>query len=504
MLATVSIFLDFNLPNATTWFYFSFLLSVSLFFKFGRVLSVRNWDVITIFLLVPGLMVIQGSRPGPLITPGGAANARHPALQVARLVGQSSSGASPTGPAALGSIAEIAETRELALMPVRWQWLGYLWLMVGSAYLFCRCLYDLGLVQRPALAPNLSSGGLAFLAIALLSCLIAVAFRPQPDDAYGAAPTGNGAGPSKPVGPETATLAVAREVIRPPAWLAWLARGSAVTCHLAVVLGLVLIGRKHFLDPAAGIAAATFYLMLPYTGMFVGQIHHVLPIAMVVWAIVVCPWPLLAGFLLGLAAGTAYFPALLLPIWTGYFWRRGAGRFVVAFLLTAGLTLTLAAIGTELWMQRDVTDVLRDVRRDAAWQPWKVPDTEGFWTGIHAAYRIPVFVSYVVFIVATAVWPWPKNLAHLLALSAAAIIGIQFWYADQGGVYVLWYLPLLMLLVFRPNLADRRPQEINADTDWLTRLRRSVAGVLLPGTRRREPAHSINNNGANIGPGRSG
>jgi hypothetical protein len=156
-----------------------------------------------------------------------------------------------------------------------------------------------------------------------------------------------------------------------------------------------------------------------------------------------------------------------------------------------------------MWMQRDVTDVLRDVRRDAAWQPWKVPDTEGFWMGIHAAYRIPVFVSYVVFIVATAVWPRPKNLAHLLALSAAAIIGIQFWYADQGGVYVLWYLPLLMLLVFRPNLADRRPQEINADTDWLTRLRRSVAGVLF-GTRRREPAHSISNNGANTGPGRNG
>src|SRR5262245_5193829 len=488
MLATVSIFLYFNLPNATTSFYFSSLLSVSLFFKFGRVLSMRNWDVVTIFLLVPGLMILQGSRPGPLVTPVGVVNARHPALQVARLVGQSSNVALPSGPAAWGSIAEMAETREPSLIPGRrWQRIGYLWLMVGSAYLFCRCLYDLVLVQRPALAPNLSFGGLAFLAVALLSCLIAVAFRPQPDDVYGTTPAGNEAGPSKPVGPETATFAVAREVIQPPAWLAWLARGSAVTCHLAVVVGLVLIGRRHFQDPAAGMAAATFYLMLPYTGMFVGQVHHVLPIAMVVWALVVCPWPMLSGFLLGLAAGTAYFPTLLLPIWTGYYWRRGAGRFLIVFLLTAGLTLTLAAIGTELWMQRDVSDVLRDVRRDAAWQPWKVPDSEGFWNGIHAAYRIPVFVAYAVFVIATAVWPWPKNLAHVVALSAAAIIGIQFWYADQGGVYVLWYLPLLVLLVFRPTLADRRPQDINPETDWLTRLRRSIVGAILRGTRRPEP-----------------
>ena len=34
------IFFDFNLPNGTTWFYFSLLLAVALFFKFSRVLSV--------------------------------------------------------------------------------------------------------------------------------------------------------------------------------------------------------------------------------------------------------------------------------------------------------------------------------------------------------------------------------------------------------------------------------------------------------------------------------
>jgi hypothetical protein len=49
---------------------------------------------------------------------------------------------------------------------------------------------------------------------------------------------------------------------------------------------------------------------------------------------------------------------------------------------------------------------------------------------------------------------------------------VQFWYADQGGVYVLWYLPLLLLLVFRPNLSDRRPPPIHPEGDWLYRLGR--------------------------------
>ena len=62
MSAAESVFFDFDLPNATTWFYFSGLLAVALFFKFSRLLSMRNWDVLTIFLLVPGLLLLQESR----------------------------------------------------------------------------------------------------------------------------------------------------------------------------------------------------------------------------------------------------------------------------------------------------------------------------------------------------------------------------------------------------------------------------------------------------------
>src|SRR5439155_5271993 len=103
----------------------------------------------------------------------------------------------------------------------------------------------------------------------------------------------------------------------------------------------------------------------------------------------------------------------------------------------------------------------------ADWQPWLRSDAESIWRGTHWAYRSPVFIAYVAFLAATLFWPNPKNLGHVVALSAASLIGVQFWYADQGGAYVLWYLPLLLLWVFRPNLSDAQPAPIVAQTDWL-------------------------------------
>src|SRR4051812_27002460 len=102
MLASFPIFLDFNLPNAATWFYFSMLLAVALFFKFARLLSFRNWDVLTIFLLVPGFLLLQGSRPNTS-TPD-----KPPATAVASTVGNfggQSLALPATGLTGVGSLA---------------------------------------------------------------------------------------------------------------------------------------------------------------------------------------------------------------------------------------------------------------------------------------------------------------------------------------------------------------------------------------------------------------
>src|SRR5215472_16767450 len=121
MSANSSIFFDIELPNATTWFYFSALLAVALFFKFNRLLSIRNSYVLSLFLPMPGFLLLAQQGVNPF-------------------------------------------------------W-GYAWLLAASGYFLLRCLFDLTLVRRPVLSPNLNFGGLVWLAGALFVSLIAVASR---------------------------------------------------------------------------------------------------------------------------------------------------------------------------------------------------------------------------------------------------------------------------------------------------------------------------------------
>lgn len=476
MPAPLSIFLDFNLPNATTWFYFSFLLAVALFFKFSRLLSVRNLDVVMIFLLVPGLLIVQSARPRPT-APG-----QQPAAQIAALVGQ---GALPeaTGPM-IAHAAAFTSVCGPALESGRWLWFGYLWLMLGSVYFFCRCLLDLTLVQRPALAPNLQIGGLAWLAGALLICLLAVAYR-QVERHINPLPS-NGAALPAPVlqPPDQPVFAV---TVLWQDWPAWAIALLAFVCQLAVLVGLLLIAWRHFQDVAAGMAAVTFYVLLPYTGLYVGQLHHVLPMALFLGAILAYRAPTFAGAILGAATAATYFPLFVLPIWLSFYRGRGAGRFLIAFLLTLALGLT--GIGLMLRLDDVLAQSIQEALDSAAWQPWRSPaaEIEGFWTGVHWAYRIPVFLLFLSFVVTTMFWPAPKNLAHVIALCAGVFIGLQWWCADQGGVYILWYMPLLLLLVFRPNLQDRVPLPIVSDADWLTRSLRWTLRSLRRIFKRDEP-----------------
>jgi hypothetical protein len=75
-------------------------------------------------------------------------------------------------------------------------------------------------------------------------------------------------------------------------------------------------------------------------------------------------------------------------------------------------------------------------------------------------------VAFLVIVVATTLWPRQKTLAHLIPHSAAVVLGAQLWYPHQGGVYVLWYLPLLLMVAFRPMMTNHQAPEITPLTGW--------------------------------------
>ena len=45
--------------NPTTWAYLASLLVIALYFKFNRIWSVRNWDLVGLILLAPALLMVQ-------------------------------------------------------------------------------------------------------------------------------------------------------------------------------------------------------------------------------------------------------------------------------------------------------------------------------------------------------------------------------------------------------------------------------------------------------------
>ena len=145
-----SIFLDFNLPNAATWFYFSFLLAVTVFVKFDRLLTLRNWDVVTLYLMVPGLLLIQEAHALQSLVPA----EQRDAYQRPRL--EDDKRPPPE--------ADQFLRRSQSLLAA-----GYIWLVVGSAYFFLRAVFDLGLEKRPSLLPNLTLPSLVWLGAAPVS-----------------------------------------------------------------------------------------------------------------------------------------------------------------------------------------------------------------------------------------------------------------------------------------------------------------------------------------------
>ena len=393
------------------WLFLSLLGCVTLFFKFSRIWSIRNLDLLLLFVLVPGMMLIVGDQTHP-------------------------------------------------------PWSAFIWLFLGSAFWLVRCLLDLGLSRRPLLEPNLNASGLLCLSVGILCLLLAETVSLPVHD-------GAARNPAEPAGREDRPLSESLErpadgpvkhaiepwlppsLKREPAQVI-VSRVLALLAHSGLVVGLFLIGWKHFERPIAGMAMAACYLLLPYTRMAVVDSGQLISAALIILAVLWHSRPSVTGALIGLAAG--WIPACLglIALWAGYYRGRGMYRFLIVACSVAVVCALLGVSIPELGRWARALGA-RSIA-EAGLLPWFEPKSTGsFWAGIDTSFRLPVLIAYLALVIVTMLWPARKSLAELIALSAALLVASQFWYLDKGGALVLLYLPLAILMMFRPTMAARRP-----------------------------------------------
>jgi hypothetical protein len=414
------------------WLMVSLLVLMTLFFKFSRVISLRNLDLFLLFALSPGMMIlVEGS-------------------------GRESD-----------------------------SFIAYCSLLGGSLLWLLRCLSDVGLGRRPLLEPNLNAAGLAFFGTGILILLIAetVSLPVRAGEGRNPAETG-----FKPTDKQTAAASknvalkpledMSKAMIEatplpsqlrsnPPQVI--LSRILATISHLTIVISLIVIGWRHFLRPITGLSAAVAYAILPYTRIALVDSGQTIPAALITASIACYKRPWITGLLIGLAAG--WMPACLgiIPLWIGFYKGRKRWRFTLAGL---SLVLVSALIGIDLpdfatWVRalgaRSLTETGLLFDRE-------LPASSSLWTGVDPSYRLPILVAYILMAIGAFFWPIEKNLGELISMSAAMLIASQFWYLEKGGTLILLYLPLILLMMFRPNL---QPKQIA----WRAQFMRKDQGV---------------------------
>jgi hypothetical protein len=488
--------LYYQRPEPATWVFLSSFLLLSIYFVFHRFFSIRNLDIVLLLLLAPGLMMVYEGRrmllspEGPVASVGLAAStalppAHNPLSPLASSPLDSKAGTSSGG--AVGSLwaaptpggyfvstlpqsanaegaisaAELrsgypVESSASRISAESLEFYGFIWLLAACFLLLIRMLVDPALVRRPLLTPNLSIGGLSFIGVSLFLFLMANVITSTPLEQRERGPDLGPGYALLNMLPELPTTPGLGEGVQPAVgeadqrWLPNVARIVAIVSNLAIVFGIVGVGYWHFDNVKTGIGCAVMYLLLPYTAQMTGNLQHILPAALLVLALLAYRQPLIAGVLLGLAAGLVYYPLFLLPLWISFYWFRGLKRLI------SGVSASLLLLSCLLLLQG--TEAFLDHLRwmYGLWLP-RMEGLVGVWGPgrFQPDYRLPILVAFILLASSFVFWPPRKNLGTLICGTAAVMLASQFWHGNGGGLFMAWFLPFVMLTIFRPNLDDR-------------------------------------------------
>lgn len=504
------------------WLAYASLLVIAVYFRFSRALTIRNLDLILTLFIAAAVVVSthfrdeayapkadalvhdtshasneQNSGNIPTISNSGVIAAvefvdpssQNPSEQASKDSDASPESSEVISPTSNGPpSADVSQTVEANLPPdtrhPMYTW-SSLALVVLAVLLVIRLLFDEALTRRPRLDQNLNQAGLAFLCVPAFAILaFGVFLKPAPVTNVKAiehgrallqrrevhvgheindvpAPTetliaAGGAAVAQLSGTLPNSVSVNTGETRSTELL--VARILVVIAHMIIILGLLYVGRQHFASIQLGVAMSCLYLLLPCTAANVHKLSHVLPAACLIWAIASYRKPMIAGVLLGLACGTLFFAVFLLPLWAVFYGRKGAIRFGASVL---GVVVVLATC--LMMISGDADSFYYRVVSSTNWTVYRLLDDTLSISQTpmsHLFIRIPMAAIFFVMLTAMTALPRPRNLENLLANSTALVVAAQMWYPDDIGSYVQWYMPLFLLVVFRPRLDRFTPPEM--------------------------------------------
>lgn len=411
------------LASDEAWLLLSLPVIVAIFFRFGRLLSSRNLDLVILLSLSPGLLLVRKV---------------------------------PT--------------------------LGYSWLGIVAVVLLLRLVWDCRFKRRPRVECNLNRQGLITIGIFAFVFLTISAIGSVPAEPVNPVVKKTLNKISKAVSSGTSQSRSAlsnREEVGDKEINQAISRTISVLGHLAVAIALLIIAWKHFRDPNLGWEMVVLYLLLPCTSYNIDKAIHVIPTALLLWAVVAYRHPYVAGLLTGLACGILFFPIFLLPLWCAFYKRKHAVRFAGALLVVTTVLLLGVAL-TSVDQNAFYMQTFGAIRWKSLFD-FSSSYTQGFWSVFAPAYRLPVFAAFVALLIGLNIWPRKKNLEHLLAHSAAIIVGIQFWSPGKQGEFLLWCLPFVLLVVFRPQLSIRERHHRNGHNHDERRLAQPQSHLKLKG-----------------------
>ncbi len=239
------------------------------------------------------------------------------------------------------------------------------------------------------------------------------------------------------------------------------AHATAIVFDLLLVLGLFLCGRR-LGGRALGVVLVFGWLAFPFTAYTMNSNSNdaIMP-ALLVWGFWLATSAGARGAAVALAGWTKFAVLLLAPLWLTYpegLRRRSALRFCAGFAAATvavfSILLLEPGFGHELRVAYERT-LGYQLGRDSPFSPWDwgqyhargIPDLSAVQVGVQLCVLALAGVAAAV--------PKPKGPLQLAALSAALLVGFELALTHWSYLYIVWFLPFVLLALFLPRCPGR-------------------------------------------------